>query len=94
MKRKMATVYAIFCTLLMVVGFAVAFIFAWRAGTKQALSFLLGMLESFIVTPVFHEVGHLLFLTVNKMECVYIKCFCFKQYIKEGKKTFRVCFAF
>ena len=84
----MATVYAIFCTLLMVAGFAVAFIFAWRTGAKQSLNFLFGMLGSFIIAPIFHEIGHLAFLTANKMECVYIKCFCFKQYIKNGKKRF------
>ncbi len=88
MKRKIATVYAIFCTLLMVAGFIVAYVFAWRAGTKQSLAFLLGMAVSFVITPIYHEVGHLFFLSVNKMECVYIKCFCFKQYIKNGKKRF------
>ena len=88
MKKWIATVYAIFCTLLMVAGFAVAFIFAWNVGTKQVLSFLVGMLASFIVTPIVHEFGHLAFLTANKMECAYIKCFCFKQYIKNGKKRF------
>ncbi|MBQ8406146.1 MAG: hypothetical protein IJX09_05790 [Clostridia bacterium] len=88
MKRWMATVYAVFCTLLMVAGFAVAFIFAWKLGTKQSLSFLAGMLASFIVAPIIHELGHLAFLTANKMECVYIKCFCFKQYIKNGKRRF------
>lgn len=86
MKKTIATIYAIFCTLLLAAGLVVAFIFAWRAGEMQSLNFLLGVLVSFIVTPIFHEVGHLFFLTVNKMECVYIKCFCIKQYIKDGKK--------
>lgn len=91
MKKRWATIYAIACTLLMLAGFIVAFIFAWKAGEKQALACLLSMVMGFVVAPIYHELGHLFFLTVNKMECVYIKCFCVKQYIKNGKK--RIGFA-
>ena len=91
MKRKLSMLYAIFCSLLFVAGTIVAFIFAWRTGEKQALAFLLGLLASFIVTPTIHEVGHLFFLAINKMYCPYIKCFCIKQYFKDGKK--RIGFA-
>ena len=88
MKRRIATIYAIFCTLLLVAGLVVAFIFSWKAGVPQSIAFLLGVLVGFIAAPIFHELGHLFFLTINKMECVYIKCFCFKWYIKDGKKRF------
>ena len=88
MRRRWATIYAIACTLLMLAGFVVAFIFAWQAGQKQALACLLSMVMGFIIAPIFHEVGHLFFLSVNKMECVYIKCFCLKQYIKNGLLEF------
>ena len=88
MGKRWATVYAILCTLFMVAGFVVAFLFAWRAGEKQALACLLSMVLGFIVAPIFHELGHLFFLSLHKMECVYIKCFCFKGYIKNGKKRF------
>ena len=88
MKKRMATIYAILCTLLLVAGLVVAFIFAWKAGEIQALAFLLGVLVSFIITPILHELGHLSLLKANKMECVYIKCFCFKQYMQDGKKRF------
>ena len=91
MKRTWATIYAIFCTLLLVAGFVVAFIFAWRDSVWETAYFLIGMVGSLIFTTIIHELGHLFFLTVNKMECVYIKCFCFKQYRKDGKK--RIGFA-
>ena len=62
------------------------FIFSWRAGEKQTLACLISMLVGFVFVPIFHEYGHLFFLIINKMDCVYIKCFCFAQYIKDGKK--------
>ena len=89
MKRRLATIYAIFCTLLFVGGLVVLFIFSWRAGEKQTLACLISMLVGFVFVPIFHEYGHLFFLIINKMDCVYIKCFCFAQYIKDGKKRIK-----
>ena len=89
MKRRWATVYAILCTLLFVGGLVVAFIFSFFAGEKEMLACLISMFAGFVYVPTFHECGHLFFLSINKMECVYIKCFCFAQYIKDGKKRIK-----
>ena len=89
MKRRWATVYAILCTLLFVGGLVVAFIFSFFAGEKETLACLISMFAGFVFVPTFHECGHLFFLSINKMECVYIKCFCFAQYIKDGKKRIK-----
>ncbi len=85
-KRGLATTYAVFCTLLMVAGFVVAFSFAWLAGTRQTVGVIAGMFVSFMLTPVLHEMGHVAFGQAVGMECVYCKCFCFKVYVKRGKR--------
>lgn len=88
MKRKASTIYASACTVLLVAGFASAFFFAWNGGVPDVVKCLVGMLLGFIFTPIIHELGHVFFAKTVDMECVYVKCFCVKSYITEGKKRF------
>ncbi len=77
MQRTWATIYAIFCTLLMVAGFIAAFYFSWLSGTGDSIACLIGMVIGFILSSTVHELGHILFATLSGMECVYVKFFCF-----------------
>ena len=45
-----------------------------------------GLVLGFILTPIYHEIGHVAFAKSAKMECVYVKCFCLRFYNKDGKK--------
>ena len=86
MNRKLATVYAIVCTLLLAAGFLAVFAIAWEAGVTAAVKSLVGLVLGFIIAPILHELGHVCFAKLSKMECVFVKCFCFKFYTKNGKK--------
>ena len=86
MKKTFTTIYAIFCTLLLITGFLLAFVFAWREGVGEAIKCLCGLALGFILSPILHELGHVSFALIAKMECIYVKCFCFKIYVKNGKK--------
>lgn len=86
MKRKLATIYAVFCTLLLVAGFVFVFYFAFNAGTVATVKCLIGFALGFILSPILHELGHVSFALLAKMDYVYVKCFCFKIYLKNGKK--------
>jgi len=88
MKRRLATTYAIFCTLLLAGGFLSVFYFAWKAGRWEALDGIIGLAFGFIFAPCIHELGHVCFALCVKMDYVFVKCFCFKMYTKEGKKQF------
>ncbi len=86
MNKKGATIYAIFCTLSMIAGFALVFFFAWQKGTTVILNALFGFAVGLVFAPIMHELGHIIFGYTSKMYCVYAKFFCFKIYIKEGKR--------
>lgn len=88
MKKRLATIYAIFCTLLLVAGFLLVFYFAWEKGTTQIAECLAGLIASLIFAPIIHELGHVCMGFIAKMDYVYVKCFCFKFYVKNGKKRF------
>lgn len=91
MRRKLATIYAVFCTLLLVAGFLVVFYFAFKEGTTATVKCLIGLALGFVLSPMIHELGHVSFGLIAKMDYVYVKCFCFKIYLKNGKK--RLSFA-
>ena len=86
MKRRSSTIYAIICTLLLLAGFMAAFFFAWKAGVPDTVKCLVGLALGFILTPIYHEIGHIIFAKAAKMECVYVKCSCLRFYVKDGKK--------
>ena len=88
MKRRLATIYAIFCTLLLVAGFVLVFYFSWLESLTAVALCLAGFFASIIVAPIVHELGHVCFGAVVKMQWIYVKCFCIKAYRKEGKKRF------
>ena len=88
MKRKLATIYAVLCTLLLVAGFLLVFYCAFTEGTTATVKCLIGFAIGLIFAPIVHELGHVCFGTIAKMDCVYVKCFCFKVYMKNTKKRF------
>ena len=88
MKIRLATIYAIFCTLLLVAGFVLVFYFAWLESLTSVALCLLGFFASVIFAPIVHELGHVCFGAIAKMQWIYVKCFCVKVYRKEGKKRF------
>ena len=85
MKRKAATVYAIFCTLLLVGAFLTAFYFAWNRGVDDVIALLIGFVVSLFLAPVFHELGHIALADITKMQVTYAKFFCFKIVVKNKK---------
>ncbi len=88
MKRRFAKIYAVICALLLLAGFLAVFLFAWKADVSDVIQVLIGLFLGFVLAPVLHELGHVTFAAASQMDCVYVKCFCFKIYLKEGKKRF------
>ena len=86
MKRKLTTIYAAICTLLLAAGFLLTFIFAWQAGLPDACKCIVGLLYGIVLSPILHELGHVSFGIIAKMDYIYVKFFCFKIYQKNGKK--------
>ena len=86
MKRRSSTIYAILCTLLLLAGFVAVFFFAWQTSIPDTVKCLVGLALGFILTPIYHEIGHVVFAKGARMECVYAKCSCFRFYVKDGKK--------
>ncbi len=91
MKKRLATTYAIFCTLLLAAGFFLVFFFALEEGSYPMIACLCGFIVSVIVAPIAHEFGHFSFGKIADMESVYVKAFCFQWAMKGGKK--RLSFA-
>ena len=90
MKKKLAAIYAVLCTLLLVAGFLLVFYYAFNEGTAATIKCLVGLALGFVLSPIVHELGHVLLGVAVKMEVVYVKCFCFKVYLKNGKKRFAI----
>lgn len=88
MRKRLTTIYAVFCTLLLAVGFLLVFFFAWRAGIRETVSCVVGLALGFVFAPIAHELGHVAFARLANMECVYVKCFCFRVALKNGRKRF------
>ncbi len=90
MKRRIATIYAVVQTLLLLTGLALTFFFAWKGGTTDLIWCLVGMALSFVFAPIFHELGHVFAAWSVKMEYVLVKFFCFKIVRGQGKKRVRL----
>lgn len=88
MCKRIATIYAVLCTLLLATGCALAFYFAFNAGNMATIKCLIGIALGFILSPIVHEFGHVSFGVIAKMDCVYVKCFCFKVFVENGRKSF------
>ena len=89
--RTKASIYAITCMLLLVGGFLLTFYFAWQSGIEETVWSIVGYLLAFVFAPTLHELGHIVFAKTAKMGVMYAKFFCFKVYLKNGKK--RLAFA-
>lgn len=94
MKRKLSTFCATVCTLLLAAGFLLVFFFAQRAGIKETVKCITGLVYGFVFAPVLHEMGHIAFAGITKMRVVYAKFFCFKLYTKGKKKRFALASPF
>ena len=96
MNRRVSSLYAGFCLFLFIFGGVAVFLWAWNTGSAAGaqtgiwtvVECLLGLILGVIVSPTIHELGHVSFAVLNKMDYVYVKCFCFKMYLKNGKKRF------
>ena len=88
MRRKGATIYAMLCTLLLAAGFVLVFFFAWEAGSREMGECIVGVVLGFSISPIVHELGHILCAKAAKMRIVYTKFFCFRVFIKDGKTRF------
>lgn len=88
MRRKGATIYAMLCTLLLAAGFVLVFFFAWKAGSREMGECIVGVVLGFSISPIVHELGHILCAEAAKMRIVYTKFFCFRVFIKDGKTRF------
>ena len=94
MKRKLATIYAVFCTVLLVAVFLLVFYFSWIASMRDCLFAVCGLALGFMFAPIVHEMGHVTFATAANMDVVYVKCFCLKISLKNGKKRFTLASPF
>ncbi len=94
MKRNASTVYATFVTLLLATGFLLAFYFAQKAGVVEMIACLVGLFTGFVLAPIVHETGHILFACFTNMRVVYAKFFCFKIYERAGKRRFALASPF
>lgn len=86
MKKNFATIYAILCALTMFAGFFLVFLFAYKAGLQETILGCIGLFLGLIFAPIVHELGHVAFAKGMQMECIFIKCFCFKMFFKDGKR--------
>ena len=78
MKRKLTTIYAAALTALLAAGFVLVFVFAWLAGIRETILCVIGLIYGFVLSPILHELGHVSFAQIAKMDYVYVKFFCFK----------------
>lgn len=88
MKKTLTTIYAILNTVCLLAGCVLVFWLAWKTGTEQTIKALYGLALSFLLAPVFHELGHVAFASATGMEYVYFKAFCFRVIRKDGKLKF------
>lgn len=88
-KKTLATVYAVLCTLLLVAGFVLCFVFALQKDTDSVIEAVVGMAIGLCLAPVIHETGHIVFAKSVKMQIVYAKFFCFKLISKKNKLVLR-----
>lgn len=85
MKRRWTTVFAVSLLIVLLASLILVGYFAWIAGLDEFISAVAAMGASIIIAPILHEFGHVLAAKANKMECVDIKCFCFR-YQKTDEK--------
>ncbi len=87
--RTSSTIWAIVCTLCMIAGEALAFYFAWKLGAWVAVTQLAGFVVGWILSPIVHEVGHIVMGKTQKMRLVYAKFSFLKLVERKGKLRLR-----
>lgn len=87
--RTLATVYAIFCTLLLLGGGLACFIASCFAGITSMALAVIGLALGIILAPILHELGHVVFASANGFRTVYFKAFCFAVERKGKHSNFR-----
>ena len=87
--KTLATVYAVFCTLLLIGTGVVCFVFALMGGTSQTVQAVIGIALGILFAPIMHELGHVVFAKNSAFTIAYVKAFCF-AWQRKGKKL-RFC---
>ena len=93
MKRKFTTAYAVGLLLLLIGGMIAVAVSAF-AEIETLVEACVGLLISFALAPACHELGHYAFAVGANMRIVYLKCFCFRYYRKNGKGRMGLCSPF
>ena len=84
MKRKLTTVYAVGLLVLLLGAMVAVAAFAFSEIDTLIKAFV-GLALAFVLAPVCHELGHLVFALACQMRVVYLKCFCFRYRKENGK---------
>ena len=71
MNKTWRTVCAVGCTLLLLVGFILIFIFAWVDGFESTILCVCGLFIGFVFAPIVHELGHIYFAQKADMAIMY-----------------------
>lgn len=93
MKRKLTAAYAITLFLLLLGGMIAVLLFAFE-DTERLVKAAAGLALSFLLAPVYHEIGHAAFALLGEMKIVYLKCFCFRYRKEKGKGKLSLCSPF
>ncbi len=88
MGRKLRTICAVGSTFLLLASFLLIFIFSWMDGYISTIACVCGLFVGFILAPIIHETGHVISANKADMMPIYVKMFCFRFFIKDGKKRF------
>ncbi|MBR2341100.1 MAG: hypothetical protein IKA72_01655 [Clostridia bacterium] len=83
-KSILSKIYTIAITVAFVFG-QIAILASKGATTTGAVLVLVGVLLAFIVAPMAHEAGHVVFAKLAKMQIQYVKFFCFSTQRVGGK---------
>ncbi len=86
MNRTVKIIYAIGMSILLLASFLLIFIFAWMDGYISTVACVCGLGAGFIIAPILHELGHVIFAKKANMKPIYVKMFCLRYTFKNGKK--------
>ena len=87
MKKFWTKFYAWVLLIAAVAAICAVVAFAWT-DLDNLIEAVVGGAASLLVAPCVHELGHVTFAYIRKLEIVYCKCFSFRYYVKDGKKRF------
>lgn len=94
MSRKLRTICAVGSTFLLLASFLLIFIFSWIDGYISTVVCVCGLFVGFILAPIVHETGHVIAACKADMMPMYVKMFCFRFVMKDGKKRFSLASPF